>query len=134
MFVANDVVGKSDDRAIPEVESAVKFIVGVSHKHQPAAPVVIVEVTPSESRFAAWGQQRALNARLREVALTTANCYFVSTASHFLSPDGRPRRELFVDDQLHLNEAGYQLWGQLIRRRLDDVFRLEAEVKAPVDR
>jgi lysophospholipase L1-like esterase len=46
------------------------------------------------------------------------------TASHFLGPDGTVRTELFGDDKLHLNQDGYDLWSELIRRRLDDIFRV----------
>jgi lysophospholipase L1-like esterase len=50
-----------------------------------------------------------------------------------LRPDGTPRAELFREDKLHLNAAGYQLWGSLIRRRLDEVFRLMAATEAARD-
>ncbi len=43
--------------------------------------------------------------------------------SYFLDPFGNPRDELFVDDQLHLNNAGYEKWSVLIRRELDKVLR-----------
>ena len=130
VFVANDVVGKPDDRPLDDVESAVKHIIRVANEHQPNAPVLIVEVTPTEARFASWDKQRGVNAMLREVALTTPNCYFVPTAGHYLRPDGQPRRELFVDDRLHLNSEGYRLWGLLIRRRLDEVLRLQVETSS----
>jgi lysophospholipase L1-like esterase len=29
--------------------------------------------------------------------------------------DERPRRELFLDDGLHLSTQGYQLWSAIIR-------------------
>lgn len=122
MFVANDVTGKPGDHTPDEVESLVRYIVDVSHRHQPGTPFFLIEVTPTESRFRAWPQIRVVNARLREIALSTPDTYFIPTASHFLKPDGTPRPELFVQDRLHLSESGYQLWGSLFRRRLDDVF------------
>lgn len=132
MFVGNDVSGKPTDHTPDQVEQFVRSIVSVSHAHQPQAPVLLVEVTPTESRWAAWGKIREVNARLREIALSTPNTYFIATAGHYLRPDGTPRSELFVDDKLHLSEQGYDRWAELIRRRLDEVFRLMAEVNAPV--
>ena len=29
-----------------------------------------------------------------------------------LGDDGRPRRELFVEDGLHMNAEGYRLWNE----------------------
>ena len=31
-----------------------------------------------------------------------------------IGKDGKPRPELFVDDGLHLNAAGYKLWTSLV--------------------
>ena len=126
MFVGNGVVGNPDDHTPDQIETLARHIVTVSQQHQPDAPFFLIEITPCEKRFDAWGKIRAVNARLREIALSTPNTYFIPTASHYLKSDGTPRAELFVEDKLHLSEAGYDLWSTLIRRRLDDVFRAMA--------
>lgn len=123
MFVGNDVTGSKEDRTPDEVEELVRYIVSVSRNHQPDSPILIVEVTPTLKRLEAWPAIRQLNARLREIALTEPNTYFVATAEHYLDKDDQPRRELFVEDRLHQSEAGYAIWAGLIRRRLDEVFR-----------
>jgi len=125
MFVGNDVQGKDSDKTPDEVEPLVRHIMEVSRKHQPEAPVLIIEVTPTSSRFEAWKQIRELNARLRDIALTTPHTYFIATAEHYLHPNGTPCDELFVNDLLHLNREGYKVWASLVRRRLDEVLRLE---------
>lgn len=129
IFVGNDVSGKPGDHSPQAVESLVRYIVGVSHRHRSDAPVLLIEVTPTEKRWEVWPKIRRVNDRLREVALSSANTYFVATAGHFLDPSGHPRSELFVDDQLHLNSDGYDLWSNLIRRRLDEVFRMTIELQ-----
>ena len=121
MFVGNGVVGEPTDHTPDQIEDLVRHIVGVSHNHQPKAPVFLIEITPCESRFGAWPKIRAVNARLREVALSTPDAYFIPTASDFLKADGTPRPELFGKDRLHLNETGYDLWSKLIRNRLNEV-------------
>lgn len=126
MFVGNGVVGKPDDHTPDQIEELTRQIVAVSHKHQPGTPFFLIEITPCESRFDAWPKIRAVNARLREVALSTPHTYFIPTASHYLKADGRPRPELFVKDRLHLNDAGYELWSSLIRSRLNDVLHARA--------
>jgi lysophospholipase L1-like esterase len=32
-----------------------------------------------------------------------------------LGNDGKPRPELFVEDGLHMNAAGYQIWNEKLR-------------------
>ncbi|MEI6534757.1 MAG: hypothetical protein WCN98_05405 [Verrucomicrobiaceae bacterium] len=38
----------------------------------------------------------------------------------FIGGNGKPRAELFVDDKLHNNEAGYKIRVQLVKPFLDD--------------
>lgn len=121
LFVANDVTPEAPGRTPREVERLVRHVLGVSRRHQPDAPVLLVEVTPTESRLSVWPEIRAINAMLREIALTTADTYFVATAEYYLDAKGKPRSELFVADRLHLNTHGYAFWSGLIRRRLDEV-------------
>ena len=128
IFVGNDVSGKPTDHTPEQVEQLVKHVVRVAQRHRPQSPVLLIEVTPTEKRWAVWPKIRAVNARLREIALATPHTYFLPTAGHFLRPEGTPRSELFGEDKLHLNSQGYGLWSQLIRRRLDEIFRSMAAV------
>lgn len=124
-FVGNDVSGKKTDHEVTDVEKWVRSIISIARDHQPDAVTLLVEVTPTPSRFAAWPKIRQLNSMLREVALTESNVSFVATAEFYLNRNDQPRRNLFRDDKLHLNETGYQIWGSLIKRRLDEVLATE---------
>ncbi|WP_143544137.1 GDSL-type esterase/lipase family protein [Rhodopirellula sp. MGV] len=126
MFVGNGITAGPDSHSPELIEQMTRHIVDVAHQHRPDAPFFLIEITPTQSRFGIWDKVRKVNERLREIALTTPNTYFIETAGNFLHSDTKPRTELFVNDQLHLNEAGYRLWSDLIRRRLDDVFRMIA--------
>jgi len=130
IFVGNDVQGKTEDHTPEQVEELVRYIVSVSNNHQADAPVFLIEVTPTSKRFSAWPAIRKVNARLREVALSTPNTHFIATAEHYLDPEGRPRDELFVSDLLHLNEAGYDQWAKLIRSRIAETLQFKEEFEA----
>ncbi|MEM9645782.1 MAG: GDSL-type esterase/lipase family protein [Planctomycetota bacterium] len=124
LFVGNDVSGDEKDHTLDQVEGWVMEIIRHAREHRPQAPILIVEVTVTPKRFDAWPKISTLNSRLREITLREPNTHFVPTSENFLNTDKSPRVELFVDDRLHLNESGYALWASLIRRRLDEVFRL----------
>ncbi len=123
VFVANDVQGKAEDHSPKQVEECARYIAEVSRKHRPQAPIFFIEVTPTRKRFSAWPLICKVNARLQQLSLSIPDTYFISTADHFLDPSGKPRDELFVDDQLHLNGDGYKKWSKLIRRELDEVLQ-----------
>jgi len=120
-FVGNDISGGKADHEVDAVERWVRAIVRVAREHQPEAAILIVEITPTPSRFKAWPKIRELNARLREIALTEPNTFFVATAEFFLDRNDQPRAPLFREDRLHQNDAGYAIWASLIKRRLDEV-------------
>ncbi len=130
IFVGTDVSGSPEDHTPDQVEHLARPVIAVSKSHQPDAPVYLIEVTPTEKRYEAWPKIRKVNERLREIALSTPHVYFIATAEHYLDPLGYPRNELFVDDRLHLNEAGYDLWSTLIRRKLDETLRAAEEFHA----
>jgi lysophospholipase L1-like esterase len=121
VFVANDVVGKSTDLSVDEVERLTRHVVQVSQQPQSDSPVLLVEITPTASRLVAWPKIRRVNDRLREISLTTPNVYFVETADYYLDAKGKPIDEYFKSDRLHQTEAGYAVWGSLIKRRLREV-------------
>lgn len=130
VFVGNDVTGSSRDHSLEEIERLARYVVGVSKAHQEDAPVLLVEVTPTASRFAAWPKIRKVNHLLREITLTEPDTYFVDTAEYFLDAENEPVDRYFRSDRLHQNEQGYAVWAALIKRRLDEVFR--AEDKEPL--
>ena len=127
VFVANDVSGEDGkvDYDRPQVAGWAEEVVAISKAHQPTAPILWVEITPTEKRWHVREQQRDLNRMLREMALIESNFYFLSTAEYFLNREKMVRSELFVEDRLHLNREGYRLWGALIRRRLEELLTPE---------
>lgn len=130
IFVANDVSGGKNDRTPEEVGLMVQNILRTTREQKKVTPVFLIEVTPTRARFDSWNKIREVNAAIREICLTTPNTYFIATAEHYLDSDKQPIEELFVDDRLHLNEAGYDLWSSLIKGRLADVLGHECAATA----
>ncbi len=121
IFVANDVAGKDTDKQPEEVLELFKYVVERVRIKFPNQPIFFIAVTPTSSRFDFWPQIQKVNTLVREYSENTENLYFIETASHYLNEQGEPRDELFVDDRLHLNRDGYQLWGRLISAALSEV-------------
>jgi lysophospholipase L1-like esterase len=123
VFVGNDVTGKPDDPTAEQVQRLAQYICRVSRAHQPDAPVFLIEVTPTESRFEHWTKICAVNAKLRELALTQPGIHFIATAEHYMDESKQPLKKYFREDRLHQNEAGYAVWSELIKQKLDAVLQ-----------
>jgi hypothetical protein len=39
---------------------------------------------------------------------------YIDVFTPMLTKDGKPRPELFVEDRLHMNRQGYELWKSII--------------------
>jgi lysophospholipase L1-like esterase len=79
-------------------------------------PVFYISAKPSKLRFEQFGRQTELNNAIRDLATTSADLVFIDVVPSMLS-GGRPR-DIFVEDGLHMNAAGYVIWRGLVRQAL----------------
>lgn len=123
LFVANDIVGEPNRDNTPEEvrELFEEFITEKVRTYNADAPIFILAVTPTHSRWRVWDQSRAANHQLAAMADELDNVIFIPTEDLFLGEDGMPHDELFVGDRLHLSPAGYALWTKRLRSYLDPV-------------
>jgi lysophospholipase L1-like esterase len=80
----------------------------------PDSHIAYISVKPSPARLALLPRIRETNALISDYVQTLPNAGYIDTFSLMLDAQGAPRGELFKSDQLHLNEAGYQLWKSVI--------------------
>ncbi len=84
----------------------------------PGVRIVFISIKPSIARWHLIQQVRQANQRIREFAASDPQQRFVDVEPAMLDSDGKPRRELFVADGLHLSAEGYKLWSELVRPHL----------------
>lgn len=84
----------------------------------PACRIYFLSIKPSFSRLQVWPQMQAANALLKEFCQTDAHLTFIDISSAMLEPDGQLKTDIFLPDNLHLNERGYQIWTRIVRQRL----------------
>lgn len=84
-------------------------------KRLPETRIYILAVKPSISRWHLWGSMQAVNQLLASRAEADPRITFIDIATPMLNEAGEPRAQIFVADQLHLNDAGYDIWREAIR-------------------
>ena len=80
----------------------------------PDAKIVVISLKPSPSRWKFREQAQETNRLLRDEVMAGKNQIFVDVWTPMLGDDGMPQADLFVKDNLHMNEAGYKLWNRLV--------------------
>lgn len=112
----NDLAnGKTPEAVIADFESAVRLARGM---HTPAK-LLFVAIKPSIARWALFGAQTIVNHHVQKRAHHDAHQVgFIDIRPVMLDSAGQPRRELFLEDGLHLSAAGYTAWSSVLRPRL----------------
>jgi lysophospholipase L1-like esterase len=80
----------------------------------PSTRILYLPIKPSVARWPMWPKMQATNKLVAELAKSDNQLDYVDTATPMLGRDGQPRRELFLDDGLHLNDKGYAVWSAVL--------------------
>jgi lysophospholipase L1-like esterase len=77
--------------------------------------LIVLAVRPSPARASIRVQEAELNRRFKLAAETDKRIIFVPGSwDRFLDEAGVPKPELYDEDQLHMSDAGYAIWKELL--------------------
>jgi len=93
-------------------------IVARVHAQLPAARIYVLSVKPSILRWRVWPVAQQLSAGYKRIADADPLVYYVDVATPLLNEDGSVMTDIFVEDGLHLNAVGNEIWGRTIREAL----------------
>ena len=97
-----------------QVLDAFKTFVATMHRELPGTRVAFVSIKPSIARWNIVDKMREANQLVRDYARADDRLVYVDVFTPMLDASGQPRRELFVEDGLHMTPAGYAIWRDLI--------------------
>lgn len=123
IFIGNDITGSQHDKTPEEVARLSRIVIQAVRSEVSDVPILLISVTATPSRFKHWPRIREVNRALENLARSERNVSFLETQSHYLNEKQEPKPEYFVKDMLHQNEAGYKVWGGLVRDRLESILR-----------
>ncbi len=86
----------------------------------PETRIYLLSIKPSPARWHLWDRMKEANRLLRSACDADERLCFIDVAARMLDEKGNPRAELFLEDGLHLNGAGYALWRDEVRAILDE--------------
>lgn len=107
----NDLAnGLSPAEIVTHVDALVQNVQSASGK----IPMLFIGINSNPSRWDMAQITRQTNSLLAEYVRSNSMLQYVDTFEAMLGADSGPRGELFVEDQLHMNTAGYELWRQIL--------------------
>ena len=107
----NDIAGgKTPERVFADYQAFVAKI----HKLLPKTKIAFVAIKPSISRWRLIELMRKANQMIEELSSKDELLEYVDVDAPMIGDDGQPRKELFLKDGLHMTDAGYKIWTDLV--------------------
>lgn len=89
-------------------------------KALPKTRIVFISIKPSIARWKLAEAMREANGLIAADAQKDKQLEFVDVWPAMLGADGQPRKEIFREDGLHMNDAGYAEWTKLVSPHLGE--------------
>jgi lysophospholipase L1-like esterase len=80
----------------------------------PKAQVSYISMKPSPSRELLLKKMRSGNNQIKKYLSTKKRTAFIDVYKEMIDDEGKPRTDIFLDDNLHMNKAGYAIWKKAI--------------------
>ena len=111
----NDIAKK---KKIWEIMGNLTQIANKIHEKQPYTEVFLISAKPSISRWKLRRKYRRLNKEIKLFAQSVPHVTYIDVWNVMLK--GRKLNEsLFIEDGLHMNSSGYDLWQEQIKLYID---------------
>lgn len=108
----NDV---HNGRTPEQVLADFKTFVSLVRAKLPKVPIIFSSTTPGPARWDEAPQRVEANRVIREYIATQPDLKFIDLWSAMLTPDGKPREDIWVEDRVHPNHDGYLIRVKLTR-------------------
>lgn len=107
----NDInAKKSPEQVFADFRSFVAKV----HARLPRTRISYISIAPNPARWSQIIQVREANRLIEEFTRTDKRLGFINVFPHMLGADGQPKPDIFVDDRLHMNARGYEIWRRVV--------------------
>jgi len=116
----NDIAA---DKPVKQVFDDYTELVGRIMADHPKARFLYLSIKPSTSRWSYWDKMNELNQRIKNYNSKHGKLFYTDLATPLLDSGGRPDDRYFLEDQLHLNDRGYDVWNRQLGPVLEKLLK-----------
>lgn len=92
------------------VADRTKKLIDLIRQRYPKAFIAYISIKPSPSRAKYIPEMKEANALIKTLISQTKRASYINTADAMYHPDGTIMTDIFLKDNLHMNEKGYAIW------------------------
>ncbi len=84
-------------------------------KQLPGVPVAFVSLKPSPSREKLWPKMEEANSLIKTYISKQKKAVFIDVYNKMFNAHGTVMKDIFIEDNLHMNAKGYKIWQGVMR-------------------
>ena len=81
----------------------------------PKVPINFISLKPSPSRERLWPKMIEVNSMIKKYLKSKKNTAFIDVYHSMFNKDGTVMKNIFLEDDLHMNKKGYAIWQPIIK-------------------
>lgn len=89
----------------------------------PNTKVFFIAIKPSIKRWNFWPKLEDANAKIEKYISKKENLYYIDVATKMLDEYGVVLQDIFVEDNLHMNAKGYEIWTAILKPILKEHYQ-----------
>jgi lysophospholipase L1-like esterase len=118
IYCGENDVAYSDTVSGEVVFDRFRTLFGMIRDTLPDVKITYVSMKPSPSRWLIAHRMQAGNALIQEFLTLQENTSFINVWDEMINDHGEPEPSLFLEDMLHMNSKGYEIWQKKIEPEL----------------
>lgn len=87
-----------------------KKLFNIIRSAMPGVPVIYISIKPSPSRQNLMPKMLTANTFIKQFLHSKKKTVFIDVYHKMLDENGMPVKDIFLDDNLHMNAKGYHIW------------------------
>jgi lysophospholipase L1-like esterase len=109
---SNDInAGKTPEQVFADFTN----FVAKAHQALPKTRVAFISIGPNPARWNNVEKFKKTNQLIQDFAKKDSKLDFIDVFPAMLGDDGKPKSDIFLKDNLHMNEKGYAIWTPIVR-------------------
>jgi lysophospholipase L1-like esterase len=114
IYEGDNDLASSDKITADSVLNRFEKLFSLIRTHLPNTSIAFVSIKPSPSREKLIPEMQKANSLIKKFLKEKMNAAFIDVYHKMLNKDGTPNKNLFIEDELHMNAKGYAIWQKII--------------------
>ncbi len=112
LYVENDI---SSEITIGAIYDLFRVFITKVKRDYPQIPFYIISLKPSPLREPLLNKIHILNSLLEDYAKVTEGVNYIDITKKMFDNSGDVRKDIFLEDKLHMNQKGYDIWTSILK-------------------